>query len=192
MHRTDKALILYFVFLLTAAVSEAEIINHFAPGNLESTQHVECESKLSNKMTPADLYPALPLCIKKSEYDKALFIYMLAAAYGKFDSLRVADQSAHQAALALGMITFENVDQPDRELFKKKIDGIYRSEYMRNKICKDIQATGAPQYFPRYMIQHGIRVFLTDKQENQGLIKDFNPRTAWKLVLKDYLKCPGM
>ena len=54
-------------------------------------------------------------------------------------------------------------------------------------ICRDIRNIGAPKYYPKYMIQHGINAFM-DKGDT-GINENFNREESWKLALESYLHC---
>ena len=53
-----------------------------------------------------------------------------------------------------------------------------------------IERIGAPDYYPRYMVQHGMQAFLIS-DGSDGLVKDFDAPAAWKQALDSYLHCPA-
>jgi hypothetical protein len=56
-------------------------------------------------------------------------------------------------------------------------------------ICTRIRQIGPPDYYPRYMVQHGIQAFTGFKTPN-GLVPNFDARKAWTESLTSYLHCP--
>ncbi|MBM5573689.1 hypothetical protein [Deefgea sp. CFH1-16] len=181
-------------FLLASSLANAASTNYTTSGNLESTSTIGCETKnkLNSKLTPADLYSALPICVKKTEYERGVFIFALAGVYAYFDGLRVADKSARQAAKVLTMLSFDSMDKEGQELFKKQINTTLSNDSNRAGICKEINSIGIPQYYPRYMVQHGMKAFQAGEQDNQGLVADFDSKLAWQQALSGYLNCPVM
>ena len=101
--------------------------------------------------------------------------------------MRVVDTTAHQAVSALSMQLAlslkkseqEKFDQAFRKLFKKQQGGFSYTD------CDKQQPK--PSYYPRYMIQHGIKAV---NGGVTGLVKNFNEDEAWQEVYSKYLKCP--
>jgi hypothetical protein len=58
-------------------------------------------------------------------------------------------------------------------------------------LCKEVARIGPPGYYPRYMIQHGMGAFLKTGGDD-GLVKDFDAKAAWKNSLDTYLHCPSL
>src|SRR5262249_28701047 len=117
------AVIALSALALVAATGEltAQVKNYEAPGNLESMNDIACagSAKLQNMYTPADLYRAAELCIRRATYRDAAFLYALAGVYGRYDTLRVADRSAHQAITVLQMQAFGGLPPDRQEAFKR-------------------------------------------------------------------------
>ncbi|WP_028872019.1 hypothetical protein [Psychroserpens burtonensis] len=84
--------------------------------------------------------------------------------------------------------TLLNIDESARnsliENLKKELE--LGSDNL-NKICQAIQKVGVPKYYPKYMVQHGIKAFL--EKEDNGLNEKFDKGEFWRLALKDYLHC---
>lgn len=174
-------------------VSRPQIINYEAPGNLESKNDLGCvgTEKLENKFTPADLYQAIPACTKQGKYKEGVVLFALAGAYGRFDTLRVTDQSAHQAVTVLSMQAFRAMSPGQQNEFKESVSNTIGNSDGLAAVCKEIARIGPPNYFPRYMIQHGMGAF-TKTGADDGLVKNFNTSAAWKQSLETYLQCPNL
>ncbi len=170
-----------------------QIKNYVAPGNLESKHDLGCigTEKLSNKFTPADLYKAVSRCVESSKYAEGTFLFALAGVYGRFDSLRVEDKTAHQAVTVLQMQALGTQDKDKQTAFKEALNKTLRNPEGLAGACKNIVRIGPPDYSPRYMIQHGMGAF-TKNGSGDGLVKGFNARAAWKQSLDTYLHCPGL
>lgn len=171
------------------AFNAADFINVQAPGNLEVTNKLSCISieEVKPSYSPADLFYGVSQCLDKREYEKAAVLYSIAFAYGKYDSLRVADKSAHEA-LSVMKFNLMNAKKEHIDTFQTVVTEKFKD---RAKLCKELQCIQPPEYFPRYMIQHGIQVFTQATLPNNGLIENFNAQDAWEMgVKKDYLKCP--
>ena len=184
--------------LVTTAELTAQVKNYEAPGNLESMNDIGCvgSAKLQNTYTPADLYRAAELCVRRATYREAAFLYAMAGVYGRYDTLRVADKTAHQALTVLQMQAFGALGQGPQEAFKKAIKESLGSPAGLAAACKEIQRIGPPAYHPRYMIQHGMGAFTKDGptkdgSTRDGLVTPFDASAAWKRSLDTYLHCPG-
>lgn len=168
------------------------ITNIETQGNLESTNNVGCvgPDKLNRKFTSADLYRAAATCAQQGMNREGAFLAALAGAYGYFDTLRVADKSAHGAPIMLRMTVLDSLGERKGIAFQASIKTIYSDPDAHAEICKGIIRIGSPDYFPRYMIQHGIKV-LTDANAGNGLVEGFDANTAWSQTLGKYLHCAG-
>lgn len=168
------------------------ITNIETKGNLESTNNVGCvgQDKLSRKFTSADLYRAVATCAQQGMNKEGAFLGALAGAYGYFDTLRVADKSAHGAPVMLRMTVLDSLDEQKRIAFQASIKATYFDPVAHAEICNGIIRIGSPDYFPRYMIQHGIKV-LTDANAGNGLVEGFDANAAWSQTLGSYLHCAG-
>ena len=161
-----------------------------ADGNLESTNPLGCVnlSEVTNENNPADILTGMGKCIELKEYEKAAKLFAIAGVYGKYDAYRVKDKSAHQALSVLQQNILLNIDEIDRnnlmKSFKKELE--FGSENLNN-ICQAIQKVGIPNYFPKYMIQHGMKAFYEEK--GNGLNENFDSEESWNLALKSYLHC---
>ena len=191
-----KTLATCALLLLTTACATAQnepstpkVTNHEAKGNLQSPAPLGCVAiaELSNRNTPADITPAVRRCINAGDYVRAVELFAVAGAYGRFDKLRVPDETAHQAIAILQLSYFENLSQKQQDAFQGELKARFSdgSPPLLN-FCKRIQRLGPPDYHPAYMLQHGMRAFTGDG----GLKKDFDPKAAWASILDGYVHCP--
>lgn len=173
--------------------SQSQIINHQASGNLESNFELQCvgADKLTNKYTPPDLYRALSKCIQAGNYQDGAFLFALAGVYGRFDTLRVADKTAHQALGVLKMQALGSLDADQQNLLKDSLEKRISSPKGIVITCKEMVRIGPPGYYPNYMIQHGMDAFIQGGTE-KPLTAGFDPKTAWKQSLESYLHCTGV
>ena len=177
----------------TDSDSQPRIQNYEAPGNLESKNDLGCigADKVENIYTPTDLYTAVSKCANSGMYKQGAFLFAVAGVYGRFDTLRVADKSAHQAVAVIRMQTLSTLDKGKQTAFQESLKANLGNPNGLAAACKEILRIGPPNYFPRYMIQHGMGAFLKS-DEGDGLVKDFNAKAAWKQSLDTYLHCPGL
>lgn len=192
MTRPLAAAVLLAALLCGMAAHAQRVVNIEAPGNLESTRPVGCVSldTITNQHTPADLYPGIAACIRSGDPQRSVRLFALAAAYGRFDTQRVADRTAHQAMQVLQMNHIGTVPEADRDALNKAMRVLQDpgSEDFHT-LCEQVRRIGAPAYHPRYMIQHGIRAF-DEHAPGDGLVKGFQADAAWKKVVDEYLRCP--
>jgi hypothetical protein len=168
----------------------AQLTNHQSQGNLESTKVVMCRDlgTLESSMSPADLYPAVPECVRQRKYELAAQLYALAGTYARFDQLRVADRSAHQAKTVLEMNYLGGLAEQQRARFSAEIEAIASSAHRLTGLCQAIRKVGYPRYFPSYMVQHGMGAF-TGQTTPDGLVVGFDPEKAWNEALSSNVHC---
>lgn len=170
-----------------------QIKNYEAPGNLESTRELGCVAteKLTSKSTPVELYQASLACINNREYQESAVTFALAGVYGRFDTLRVSDESAHQALSVLKMQFFSGMLPEQQNKLLASVIEMADTPKNLAEVCNTFTRIGPPDYYPRYMIQHGLGAF-NQSQADNGLIKDFNSSEAWRESLDGYLHCKDL
>jgi len=152
---------------------------------------------LVSQPTPVDLYKDASSCIDQERYDEGLFLYSVAGAYGRFDMLRVKDATAHDVAIMLPGIIFRPLDKTKLAAFQERVKQLSSSDALRGKYCLDLKSISPPQYFPAYMISHGLAA--TARALNvplQGsspgdnpLVSPFDAAKAWNQAVDEFLKC---
>ena len=145
--------------------------------------------KLSGSMTPVDLYSLLPACINKADYQTAVLVFGLAGIYGKFDTMRVADVTSHQAVGFLKRLALDSSQPIQKNAFQKEAGETFDDINRRASLCESINKIGAPTYFPKYMILHGLNAVNGSNLSNNGLVVPFDAVTAWQQSLTSYLHC---
>lgn len=187
------------IMLLSSAVmavqqsQSPQIKNYQTPGNLAGVKALKCgpAASLKNTDTPPDIYAGMVDCAKNGRYADAVFFFALAGTYTYFDSLRVADETAHQAHAVLLQESMEALDETMKAQFKKALYAMLGDAGRLPSVCTEISRVGAPNYFPRYMIQHGMGAVL-GSNSSDGLVKEFNADAAWAKALTSYLHCPTL
>jgi hypothetical protein len=174
------------------SASRIQVKNFEAPGNLESKGELGCieSNRFSNKFTPADLYKAVAVCAKQNKNKDAAILFALAGVYGRFDTLRVSDKSAHQAVTVLKMQMFSSLTPDQQSAFREVATKTLSNPDEIVSKCKIIKHLGPPNYHPSYMIQHGMGAF-SESNSGNGLIKEFDSKAAWQQSLDGYLHCPS-
>jgi hypothetical protein len=175
--------ILVFIYITTIS-SSAQVTNHEAKGNLESPNPIKCLEieNLTNQQNPADIFVGISKCLSTKSYKSASKLYMVALAYGRYDTMRVKDKSAHQAISVLRMNTFSQLEEGQINELQAAMKIVSDDK----TTCESIIKLGTPLYHPKYMLQHGMSAFTT---EGGGLVEDFKVNESWHKVIKEYLKC---
>jgi hypothetical protein len=165
--------------------------NYNAAGNLESTVNLGCIvlDKATAQYNPVDLFKAAKACITAKRWDEAARLHILAMTFGRFDMVRVADRTAHQAITVAQMEIYGDVAPADRQTFGDHAKLLMDEPQAHAAFCVALNRIGPPAYFPRYMIQHGMGAFLGNN--GNGLVKDFDPVVAWRTLVQTGRKCPG-
>ncbi|MFT4172015.1 MAG: hypothetical protein QM639_05615 [Rhodocyclaceae bacterium] len=151
---------------------------------------VGCEkpARLHNRLTPADLYPGMARCLEQEAYTDAVVIFALAGAYSHYDAQRVADATARQAHAVLLRNTLAPLDAVKQKRFLAELRQTMSKQERLQPVCREVARIGPPDYYPRYMIQHGQSAMVTGYDD--GLRPDFDREAAWRRSLDGYLRCP--
>lgn len=171
-------------------VQAQKTISLEAEGNLESPNPCNCVeiSEITNEHNPADILHGMKKCIEQKEFGKAARLFAIAGVYGKYDSYRVKDKSAHQALIVLQQNILIDVSEEDKNNMIAILELTLKEGSKELKsVCQEIQKVGMPKYHPKYMIQHGIQAFI--ETDGNGLVENFNSEESWKLALQSYLHC---
>ena len=182
--------------------SRTDYLNIKTKGNLAATKNIGCVplSKLNNQYTPADLAQGLTQCIRTEKYEDATKLYALMWAYGKFDTYRVADKSAHQAINMLIYQIRSSLSRNEADIEKNNEFAKISHELRRPgsrflpEMCREIKQLGPPDYFPDYMILHGMNAVLDTMRKSKGqqstsLVPNFDATKTWEKVLNRSLPC---
>lgn len=185
-----KILILTLMFLGVMKIQAQEIKSTESEGNLESPKPCGCIdlSEVTNEHNPADILNGMGKCIELKEFDKAARLFVISGVYGKYDTYRVKDKTAHQALKVLQQNALLNVAEEDKDSLVSSLTKTFEEGSAElNNLCDDIRQVGLPKYYPKYMIQHGIQSF--KELEGNGLVEEFDSEESWELALKSYLHC---
>ena len=184
---------LLIVLILTLGINNIQAqktISLEAEGNLESPNPCDCVeiSGVTNEHNPADILNGMGKCIKQKDFGKAARLFAIAGVYGKYDSYRVKDKSAHQALIFLQQNILMDISEEDKnEMISELKKTLKEGSSELSNVCQEIQKVGIPKYYPKYMIQHGIQAFI--ETDGNGLVEDFNSAESWGLALNSYLHC---
>lgn len=165
------------------------IRNFTTPGNLELNYNLGCIELKDAKpiYNPVDLFKASRACITDHRYDDAVRLFALAGAYGRYDMRRVADTTAHQAVMVARMEIFDEIPEEESKKFQAAVTELFDNAAKKAAFCAAVGRIGPPSYAPRYMIQHGMRAFLGGT--NDGIVENFDSKSAWVEAFSLYLKC---
>ncbi|GAA6186804.1 hypothetical protein [Aliiglaciecola sp. NS0011-25] len=145
------------------------------------------KNSLNQTISPVDLYPSIKQCIIDGEDELAIYNYVLASAYGIYDSKRVVDATAHQAINIIQKHSIWSLTALEQDKFQQKLTAFIESPESMQAACDFIQNLGKPQYIPDYMIEHGVKK-LTEENPD-GLANNFSEESNWSSILATQLKC---
>lgn len=154
---------------------------------------------LDGSQTPEQLYRGAAHCMRRSDTDTAVVLFSLAAAYGRYDALRVSDPSAHQAGMLLRLVALQQLDEPQRQALSSGVAAALSEPDRKPELCATIERIGPPTYRPDYMVRHGLaslRRSLPDADAGAAaasavppLVQGFDGDAAWNQVLDRFLRC---
>jgi hypothetical protein len=166
------------------------VTNIRAEGSLASKNNIGCIeiSNVKNQNTPADMYKGVAACMEQGNYEWAYRLYALAGLYAKFDAERITDETARQASTVLIINTMSPIAKEKRDKLMEVQSAILKSPQELSKLCQQVQKVGMPNYYPSYMIFHGVKAFMGNP--NIGALKEnLDLNVVWKDSQKSYLKC---
>lgn len=205
MRAREVRLLLPFLLLMVTSMSVAlaqvppkiikeqngKVTNYRAEGSLASTHAVNCIplTQVKRQFTPPDLYKGVEKCLARDEYESAAKLFALAGLYARFDTERVTDKTARQARTVLIMNTFSNESEQKKNNLNASLTRITKSPELLGELCKEVIQIGMPDYYPGYMILHGIKAFSGNPHEG-ALVTNFDAQGTWKRLQSTYLHCP--
>ncbi len=171
---------------------KGRVTNHSVQGSLAPAQSIGCiqVAQAKNTFVPPDIYQGVRECVNLGQHNRAADLLMLAAAYAEFDKRRVADSTAGQAATVLLINSFSGISGEQREKALEIFDLLLKTPESLKRICAEIRAIGIPDYYPKYMILHGMKAFFANPHEG-ALIKNFDAKKAWEDIQFQYMHCPN-
>jgi hypothetical protein len=180
------------VLLLAACATEPkpQINNYQTKGNLQALSPIRCIelAEVTNQNTPADIFPGVQDCMNKKDYSRAAKLFALAGSYGRFDRMRVTDQSAHQAVTALQINHLGSFSKEENDGLLNSITAIANNPDAFKSMCAQIKKIGPPAYYPSYMVQHGMGAFIGGGS-TKPIKEDLNTSEAWNKAVNGFLRC---
>ena len=168
-----------------------KVTNMTIAGQLAAKNPLGCVplNSLGNTRTPPDIYLGVSACIHLDDYRAAAALFALAGIESRFDAARVLDKSAGQAGQVLIVTTFDGLAQDKRDKFEKTVGELAADPNAMTDICRKIRKIGSPDYYPEYMVLHGIHAF-TAKAGDATMEPNFDAAATWNTLLMKYLNCP--
>ena len=159
-------------------------------GQSQSIRPVGCVniSSLTAQNTPPEILPGVRQCIDDHDYARGARLFAVADVYGRFDTLRVKDVSAHAAIPALEAAYLQQLDRDSAAKLQATVKEIADSSSKLRELCSQVRALGPPMYSPTYMTLHGMSAFTG---QGGGLKHNFDSSSAWETALNSILHCPA-
>ena len=149
-----------FLFLLAAVLiavpAPADRVPDKAALPIETVPGISGLSDLTSRNDPVEIFGVVQACIAQERFDDAALAYGLAAAYGDFDSRRVADQTAHQAIRVLQLNFGMDLAEDQAAALQESLDALLENP---ERLIAFVEKIGRPEYSPAYMIQHGMDAY---------------------------------
>lgn len=153
-----------------------------------SSETPKCQTykQVKNTQNPVALTVSMVDCIREDRYSDAVDLFNIAGVFAKYDTLRVADRTAHQAYSVLKMQASQQLTTEQAETFDAQLKSKLGNANYQAQLCQSLNKIGAPTYNPTYMSNHGMSAF-TGSAPSQN--DNFDGRSAWRDVMTNYLKC---
>lgn len=141
---------------------------------------------VKNTYSPYILYQSIPKCMLEGDADSAAFLWSMVKIYGRYDMLRVTDETAKAAIDYLEMRLMQQ--DLDKDKAKRLAEAVNASIDI-DELCAQVRRIGAPDYHPSYMIEHGIEAMMEEIRVHDGLIPNYSREANWKKITNQYMKC---
>ena len=149
---------------------------------------------IDNSHTPIELYSSLNDCLQNNRDADAVSLFILAGMDSGFDSVRVADKTAGQERTILIMALFGEMPPDLHTRFESSMKAFMDNPSRHATLCQQVKKVGPPQYFPAYMVNHGLGVMqsaLSNQAPPTPLDPKFDAAATWKELVTSYLNCNG-
>lgn len=179
-----------FLLMLCGGAIAQTVKNYTTEGNLAPTQNPGCIAYqgADNSLSPADLHLAVLACAEQKNFAGAADLFILMQLRAVFDAKRVADPSAGQAGTVLKLTVRQALGSEKTAALQAAFEDFGGNGSSRHQaFCAAMQRNGPPQYYPAYMIQHGMWAFT--QPEADPLVAGFDAAAVWKELLGSYMKC---
>jgi hypothetical protein len=192
---TSGWLLLISQFLLFAGclarAARTDITATRQAGDLAAVHPMDCMplAQASNALAPPDIYKGGVDCIAKADYESAAKLFLLADVYAKFDTFRIADKTAGDSPTVLVMNALVDVSEEKKRNLLDAITQINKDPERLRRLCEEVRTIGMPNYYPRYMILHGMRAHSSRDPEKDALLKDFDAVGTWNKLQAIVLRC---
>ena len=149
---------------------------------------------IDNSHTPIELYSSVNDCMQNNRDADAVGLFILAGMDSSFDSVRVADKTAGQARAILIMALFGGMVADVHARFETATKALMEDASRHAVLCAQVKKIGPPQYFPAYMVSHGLGVMqsaLANQAPPTPLGPKFDAAATWRDLIANYLNCGG-
>jgi hypothetical protein len=162
-----------------------------AAGQLAPSHDIGCPSiqALKSQYTAADLYSATRKCLDQNQFDMAAPLFMVAGAYGRFDSARITDKTVSGGISILIMNTADRLTDEQKKGFQTAVMSLHDDPRKQAAFCTQIAKLGPPDYIPTYLTSHGLGVTDGRQSDQNGLAVDFDRNGIWAAMLSEGLLC---
>jgi hypothetical protein len=177
----------------TAIAPQASIVSTL-PQQLAGNRECVRLNQIDNRQVPPELYDRVKICMQDNRDADAVALFAIAGMDSIFDSLRVTDRSAGQARDILVKELFESLPANTSARLQAEIKDLWEHSQRLASLCEQVKKIGPPQYFPTYMVNHGMAVVISDlsKQASLPPLKaDFDSAATWNDIRTQYLNCNG-
>lgn len=141
--------------------------------------------EVSAENSPMEIVASAKVCAELSDFDTAAELVMIASAYGHFDTLRVADTSAHNAIDTLFAFSLGSLPKHSRKQVLASIKALEINDIRKEPICAFL-GNHIPNYMPYYMIAQGEDAY--SDTEVEPLVNGFDPQQGWRQAMR-FINC---
>lgn len=175
----------WMLFLPSLLWCASNLFDENVTSDQETMERCMTSAEIKSSKTPVTFFSSAARCIEEDRYEQAVELYLVAVAYGYFDSMRAADQTSSADVIEqLKINYFSRIDSNKRNRFAQmlrlRLDNLAPT-------CQLLKKIGKPNYYPRYMVEALKNPFT--KQSKDGLMPNYDAENLWTKTRFEYLHC---
>ena len=91
----------------------------------------------------------------------------------------------------LSLQTFATATPDQKQAFRQALMATMSDPKKHSGFCSNVSKIGSPNYFPKYMIMHGMNASVNSKPDEKALVPNFDAQGTWTMLQSKYLQCTG-
>lgn len=138
---------------------------------------------------PVEHYTVAGQCVQLGNLADAVSPHALAAAFARFDMLRVPDQTAHPVITREPLAANARLSSAERTRLHHATLARQASAAQMAPMCAAMAQVGPPRYHPEYMAKYGA--YDSPQGTGRPIAPLANAEGQWKKLLEEFIDGPA-